>query len=125
MFAVNQVFTPFDMSTPVINKDIIVVIIDCLIWIDCSTVRLKCQSLTLYHTIPTFNDPTEGAFRNHCGKRRKCWLPAFSPFPTVFSTLCKREIANLDMFNSLPANAFNLVRSKILLFGKELSYFLF
>ena len=20
-----------------------------------------------------------------CGKRRKCWLPAFSPFPTVFS----------------------------------------
>ena len=22
----------------------------------------------------------------HCGKRRKCWLPAFSPFPTV---LCK------------------------------------
>ena len=23
--------------------------------------------------------------RNHCGKRRKCWLPAFSPFPTMFS----------------------------------------
>ena len=21
----------------------------------------------------------------HCGKRRKCWLPAFSPFPTMFS----------------------------------------
>ena len=21
----------------------------------------------------------------HCAKRRKCWLPAFSPFPTVFS----------------------------------------
>ena len=21
----------------------------------------------------------------HCGKRRKCWLPAFSPFPTKFS----------------------------------------
>ena len=21
----------------------------------------------------------------NCGKRRKCWLPAFSPFPTVFS----------------------------------------
>ena len=20
-----------------------------------------------------------------CGKRRKCWLPAFSPFPTMFS----------------------------------------
>ena len=22
---------------------------------------------------------------NTVGKRRKCWLPAFSPFPTVFS----------------------------------------
>ena len=24
-------------------------------------------------------------FTKHCGKRRKCWLPAFSPFPTMFS----------------------------------------
>ena len=24
------------------------------------------------------------AFRKHCQKRRKCWLPAFSPFPNVF-----------------------------------------
>ena len=23
--------------------------------------------------------------RKHCGKIRKCWLPAFSPFPTMFS----------------------------------------
>ena len=23
--------------------------------------------------------------RKHCVKRRKCWLPAFSPFPTMFS----------------------------------------
>ena len=23
--------------------------------------------------------------RKHCGKRRKCWLPAFSPFATKFS----------------------------------------
>ena len=23
--------------------------------------------------------------KKHCGKRRKCWLPAFSPFPTMFS----------------------------------------
>ena len=23
--------------------------------------------------------------RKHCGKRRKCWLPAFSLFPTMFS----------------------------------------
>ena len=25
--------------------------------------------------------------RKYCGKRRKCWLPAFSPFPKVFSKL--------------------------------------
>ena len=23
--------------------------------------------------------------KKHYGKRRKCWLPAFSPFPTMFS----------------------------------------
>ena len=23
--------------------------------------------------------------RKHCGKRRKCWLPAFFPFHTMFS----------------------------------------
>ena len=23
--------------------------------------------------------------RNICGKRKKCWLPAFSPFPTMVS----------------------------------------
>ena len=23
--------------------------------------------------------------RKHCGKWRKCWLPAFSSFPTMFS----------------------------------------
>ena len=26
-----------------------------------------------------------GMVTKHCGKRRKCWFPAFSPFPTMFS----------------------------------------
>ena len=26
-----------------------------------------------------------GKDRKLCGKTRKCWLPAFSPFPTMFS----------------------------------------
>ena len=26
-----------------------------------------------------------GMGRKHCGKRRKCWSPAFSLFPTMFS----------------------------------------
>ena len=25
-----------------------------------------------------------GMSRKHCGKRRKCWLPAFPPFPSMF-----------------------------------------
>ena len=32
--------------------------------------------------------PGQGCFgkgRKHYGKRRKCWLPAFSPFPIMFS----------------------------------------
>ena len=28
-----------------------------------------------------------GKGKKHRGKRRKCWLPAFSPFPTMFSRL--------------------------------------
>ena len=28
---------------------------------------------------------TFGRVEKHCGKRRKCWLPAFSPFPNMFS----------------------------------------
>ena len=27
-----------------------------------------------------------GKDKKHCEKRRKCWLPAFSPFLTMFST---------------------------------------
>ena len=34
---------------------------------------LFCRELTLYHTIPTFNDLREVAFSKHCEKRRKCW----------------------------------------------------
>ena len=77
--------------------------------------------LTLYHTIPTFNDPKEEAFGKHCGKRRKCWQPAFSSFPTVFSNLLQREIVILAILHLSSANAFNLVMSKKLSFGKELN----
>ena len=31
------------------------------------------ERLTLYHAIPTFNDPKEEGFGKHCGKGRKCW----------------------------------------------------
>ena len=48
-----------------------------------------------------FNNHKKEGFGKHCGKRRKCWLPAFSPFPTAFSTLSKREMVILAKFNSL------------------------
>ena len=40
----------------------------------------------LTKTIPGFNDTKKETFGKHCEKRRKCLLPAFSPFPTMFST---------------------------------------
>ena len=35
----------------------------------------NCLQHNLY-----FNDPEKEAFWKHCGKRRKCWLPAFFSF---------------------------------------------
>ena len=43
-------------------------------------VSLFGKGLSLYHTIPTFNDLQKEAFWKHCRKRRKCWLPAFFSF---------------------------------------------
>ena len=77
--------------------------------------ELNLYHLTHYHTIPTFN---EEGFGKHSGKRRKCWIPAFSPFPTVFSTLSRREIIILTTSILSSANASNLNQVKILLFGK-------
>ena len=31
------------------------------------------------------NLPFFEKFRKHCWKRKKCWLPAYSPFPRTFS----------------------------------------
>ena len=42
-------------------------------------------------TVLTLNSPWKECFLKHCGKRRKCWLPAFSPLPTMFSTPLMRN----------------------------------
>ena len=78
------------------------------------------KELTLYRSILTFNNLREEGFGKHYGQNRKCWKPAFSPLPTVFSTLSRREITILAIFDLCIANAFNMVTSKILLFRKEL-----
>ena len=72
------------------------------------------DELTLNHTIPTLNDPENEAFWKHCGKRRKCWWPAFSPFPTMFSPSPNKNLCLSS------ANAVNLDLSKNLSFGNQL-----
>ena len=47
-------------------------------------------ALTLYHTIPTFYTSGKEGIWKHCGKRSKCWYPAFSPLCT-FSTLESKQ----------------------------------
>ena len=68
--------------------------------------HLLTKELTLYYTIPTFNDPKE---------------PAFSSFPTVFSVLSRREIIILTKSILSSANPFNLDQAKILSFLAHLS----
>ena len=45
-------------------------------------------------------------------------------FPAVFSTLSKTNQTNLETVNLSSSNAFNLVKFKILLFGKKLPCYL-
>ena len=72
--------------------------------------------LTHYHTTPTFDAPEKEAFRKHCE-------PAFSPFPTMFSTLHKTNFKFSVTFilSSASACAFKVDQFKILSFGNGLS----
>ena len=65
---------------------------------------------------------TEEAFRKHCGKRRKYWLLAFSH--NVFCLSKKVHVIIISVtLNLTSANAFNLVWSKNLSFGKGLTHY--
>ena len=81
--------------------------------------------LILSQTVPGIHGLTEEAFWKHCGKRRKCWFPAFSPFPTMFSFLSEREIIIKAKLNLSSANPFNLVNVINLSFGKGLTRIFF
>ena len=79
--------------------------------------------LTLYHTIPTFK---EKPFENIVGKEESAGNQHFLPFSTMFSTLLRTKIIISAYFYSAyfilsSANAFNLDRSRIFLFGEELT----
>ena len=78
--------------------------------------------LTLSRAIPGLYDPVEESFWKHCGKRRKCWSPAFSLFPTMFSTLSKTNLNFWVTFILSSANVLSLAESKMLSSGKEFIY---
>ena len=67
--------------------------------------------LTLYKTIPTFNDPEKRRLRKHSGKTRICWLPALAPFPTIISTLAQTNFNFSVTFILSSPNAFNFDKS--------------
>ena len=60
-------------------------------------------------------------FSKHYAKRRKCWLPAFSPFPTMFSTLSQTVLIIYVTFILSSANALNLDTVKFLSSGNGLT----
>ena len=49
-----------------------------------------------------------------------CWLPAFSPFPTLFSNPSKKNSIISSTSYSWSAKTFHLNMSKIMTLGKEL-----
>ena len=60
-------------------------------------------------------------FENIVGKKKMLVISIFLFFPTIFSTLSKKEVIDLAMLDLLSLNAFNLVKADILLFDKELN----
>ena len=79
------------------------------------------KELTLLHTIPTFNDPKEEGLDNIVGKRENADNHHFVLF-LVFSTQLKRKIVIVSTLNLSSANAFSLVTSKMLPFGRALNH---
>ena len=48
----------------------------------------QCYNLTLYHTIPTFNDPAKEVYLNHCGYQHFLLFPqGFQPIPKIIYAL--------------------------------------
>ena len=54
----------------------------------------------------------------HCGKRKKYWFPAFSPFPTVISIAFLRVVKSWDCVGKF----FNNGSIKYILSNNQLNY---
>ena len=70
---------------------------------------------TMQSRLPLKKKPLE----NIKGKKEML-VNSISPFPTKFTTLSKSEVVVLATSNLLFANAFNVVKAKILSFGTDL-----
>ena len=68
------------------------------------------EKRTLYHAILTL---LKKAFENNMEKGEKCLLPAYSPFPSMFSIQSHREI--------IISATFTLSSASVLSFGEELN----
>ena len=78
----------------------------------------KLHNSTLHNTILAINYFKKESYRKHYGKWGKCWLPAFSPFPIMFSTLSQAKICDFKLPSTIALN-----KCTILLFGKELTLY--
>ena len=82
-------------------------------------VETFCRSmhLTLYHTIPTFNDPEKETFRKHCGKRRNAGNQHFLLFPQCFLPI-KKEFLGFSYIYFVICNCFYFGPCKCFHFGQ-------
>ena len=79
------------------------------------------NDLTLYHTIPTFNDPKKDSFGKHWEKEKMLVTNIFSFSRSLFYSIKERNHLILIIFSLSSAKAFNLNKSNLLTFGKELT----
>ena len=80
----------------------------------------KITPMFRHKTIMSLWGPRIEGLWKHCRKMRKCWLPGFSPFPTVFSTLLKANFNIWVSFIFSSANVSIWIGLKFLLSAKEL-----
>ena len=73
---------------------------------------ILCNSLTLHHTIPIFNDPETEGFWNHC-KKKKQMILIFSTLPNQISQFYSNLFCRLQKLS---------IWTSVVSFGKELRY---
>ena len=78
------------------------------------------KELTIYCTMPTYNDPRIEAFWKHCGKAENAGNQHFPLFPTIFSTQSNDNSTIWASLKLSSANSINLDNARILLSGKGL-----